>query len=152
MDVNSVDNRCSVDLQITQSDILKMFAFLGKERSYIFINLNERKCLKIQEDLSMANSDYKLDIRSNSESQRRVIIVLDDVVDVCHNILRQRFKFFHELKDKAAAENLYKYACKTRSPQKRKVGQRNHQVEEEAGPSKRPRAMRNRPDLVQGQS
>ena len=98
-----------------------MFAFLGKDKSYIFINLNEKKCLKIQDELAMAHSEYKLDIKSHSECQRRVIIVLDDVVDVCHNILRQRFKFFHELKDRAAAENLFKYACKTKSPSKGKV-------------------------------
>ena len=144
MDVNSVDNRCSVDLQITQADILKMFAFLGKDKSYIFINLNEKKCLKIQDELAMAHSEYKLDIKSHSECQRRVIIVLDDVVDVCHNILRQRFKFFHELRGRAEAENLFKYACKTKSPLKRKV--QPPIVEEGAGPSKRSKSMRVRQD------
>jgi len=128
INVNTVDNRRSIDLTISQADILKIFAFLGKEKSYIFINLNEKKCLKIKEDLLMGNSKYVLDIRSKSESQRRVIIVLDDVVDVCHNILRQRFNFFHELKDRQTAENLYKYASNSstispsRVSQKRKIG------------------------------
>merc|ERR1719228_1351910 len=96
--------------------------------SYIFINLNEKKCLKIQDDLLMKNSEYKVDIRSKSECQRRVVIILENVVDVCHNILRQRFKFFHELKDRAAAENLFKYACKKRNPLKRSIGSSNEEV------------------------
>jgi len=153
IDVNSVDSRCSVDLQITQADILKIFAFLGKEKSYIFINLNEKKCLKIQNDLRMANSNYRLDIRSKTEGQRRVIIVLDDVVEVCHNILRQRFKFFHELRDRAAAENLFKFASKTgspgptRSPPKRKMDMRSLPDEGAAGPSKIPKLMSNRQEF-----
>ena len=100
INVNTVDNRRSINLTISQADILKIFAFLGKDKSYIFINLNEKKCLKIKEDMCMNSSKYTLDIRSKCESQRRVIIVLDDVVNVCHNILRQRFNFFHELKKK----------------------------------------------------
>eukprot|EP00092_Neocalanus_flemingeri_P027176 GFUD01029472.1.p1 GENE.GFUD01029472.1~~GFUD01029472.1.p1 ORF type:complete len:448 (+),score=137.62 GFUD01029472.1:36-1379(+) len=139
MDVNSADNRFSFDLEITQADILKTFGFLGKEKSYIFINLNEKKCLNIQNNLKMTESGYKLDIKSASECQRRVVLVLDAVVDVCHNILRQRFKYFHELKDEVAAENLFKYACKKRSPVKRKMHSPKQRVEDEVGPSKRPK-------------
>ena len=142
INVNTVDNRRSINLTISQADILKIFAFLGKDKSYIFINLNEKKCLKIKEDMCMNSSKYTLDIRSKCESQRRVIIVLDDVVNVCHNILRQRFNFFHELKDRKTAENLFNYASNpsTISPSrvapKRKIGPELGGSGEEASPSK----------------
>ena len=124
MDLNSVNKQKSVDIWISQADILKMFAYLDTERSYVFIDLNERKCSNVQEQLGMKNDEHTINIQSESESQKRVIIVLDNVVDVCHNILRQRFRVFHELEDKTTAEKLFNYAYKTDTTPKRKESRR----------------------------
>ena len=120
MDLNSVNKQKSVDIWISQADILKMFAYLDTERSYVFIDLNEKKCSNVQEQLGMKNDEHTINIQSESESQKRVTIVLDNVVDVCHNILRQRFRVFHELEDKTTAEKLFNYAYKTDTTPKRK--------------------------------
>ena len=124
MDLNSVNKQKSVDIWISQADILKMFAYLDTERSYVFIDLNEKKCSNVQEQLGMKNDEHTINIQSESESQKRVIIVLDNVVDVCHNILRQRFRVFHELEDKTTAEKLFNYAYKTNTTPKRKESRR----------------------------
>ena len=124
MDLNSVNKQKSVDIWISQADILKMFAYLDTERSYVFIDLNEKKCSNVQEQLGMKNDEHTINIQSESESQKRVTIVLDNVVDVCHNILRQRFRVFHELEDKTTAEKLFNYAYKTNTTPKRKESRR----------------------------
>ena len=124
MDLNSVNKQKSVDIWISQADILKMFAYLDTERSYVFIDLNEKKCSNVQEQLGMKNDEHTINIQSESESQKRVTIVLENVVDVCHNILRQRFKVFHELEDKTTAEKLFNYAYKTNTTPKRKESRR----------------------------
>ena len=124
MDLNSVNKQKSVDIWISQADILKMFAYLDTERSYVFIDLNEKKCSNVQEQIGMKNDEHTINIQSESESQKRVTIVLDNVVDVCHNILRQRFRVFHELEDKTTAEKLFNYAYKTNTTPKRKESRR----------------------------
>ena len=124
MDLNSVNKQKSVDIWISQADILKMFVYLDTERSYVFIDLNEKKCSNVQEQLGMKNDEHTINIQSESESQKRVTIVLDNVVDVCHNILRQRFRVFHELEDKTTAEKLFNYAYKTNTTPKRKESRR----------------------------
>jgi len=131
-----------VTLNIVTKDILKVLVHFGKQMPLLFLYISPSACLKTRKLLKMTNSQsFYLDVQSSDETQKRITILPDKLLEENKVTLNQHFStIIQTLESKDANEILVRSSPKDIQKMKEKMtgGQATAVTDKRAGDSGAP--------------